>query len=221
LLVNNNQALKIIDIFNTINCPCTYNFISGKIYYENMKDVEKIYPPKYKTIKIELLSILKSNIITTKDTYLLLNNFLKYNQDVVNKMLINKLKISKIYGFIGKNDLNIIIFIFKMLSDYGTLNTMKDIPLSNFELLITKACESVDRCVNKDAYKNILCNKKLIHKIMPKIIIFYKLLISNNTDNIQNKIRKNKLVLYQIWNAAKYSNHKKLIYKKDYFDNSC
>ncbi len=132
-------------------------------------------------------------------------------------MLINNLKISKIYGFIGKNDLNIIIFIFKMLSDYGTLNTLEDIALSNIELLIEKACKSIERCLDTDIsekYKNILCNTQLIHKIMPKIIIFYKLLISNNQYNIQNKIRKNKLVLYQIWNAAKYSNYKKLTYKK-------
>ena len=225
LLVTNDQALKIINKLNINNGICTYNLISGKIYYDNAPQIKKIYPTNYNAIiKNQLLLILKSDVPTLRDSYLLLDNFINYNQDIINKLTISKNAISKLYGFIDRDDLNIIIFIIKMLNDYNVLYKLENISLSNITSLIKDTCVSIDRCGDKNmanTYKKILCNDTLIKRILPKLEIFYKLIISTNPDNMLKQIHKNIASLYQIWNTVKYSNLNKLTYNKEYLDTSC
>ena len=109
--------------------------------------------------------LLKSNIPTLKDSYQLLDTFTKYEQDVINKFVYNKNKISNIYGFINRDEINIIIFIIKMLNDYNVLYKPDKSSLSNIKDLICKTCKSINRCTDTKTattYIQILCKNKLI-----------------------------------------------------------
>jgi hypothetical protein len=226
ILINNKQAIKIIENQLSTNKIYVWNLISKYHYYDSKPDVKKVYPSNYNLAIIPILLLLESSSINNLELYKYLNIAYCNSPDVNNILIYKNLSISKLFGLLTKNDLDIIITYFKLFNDYNSIHSkdITKISLDNIQILINRTCCNIKNCKNSELYtyySNLLCNKEILSNILEKLKYFYTYCISMNNQNIITTIKKNKRKIMQFWDIVKYANSSNDLYSKDYTDSSC
>lgn len=205
ILLNNEQALKIINKIKDTNKLMKYKTLSGFVYYESKPEINKTYPDDYNVTTLKLILILlNSNKVNNLDLIFLLSELLLCSPDLIDKFKIKDSPISYLFGEFSKKDFYDVMIFIKLINDHNIYFEGKTeaYDMSKIDNLIVEIKKNISRCTdqtNIDMYNAVFENKEII----PKFESFFRKFVSLNTDNILKSIHIAKNKIEELWDLTK------------------
>lgn len=222
ILLNNNQALRIIKETMNENCLLRFRTRSGFIYYDSDPSIEKKYPANYDNTTLNLALILvNSRNITNLNIVNILDELCEKPDDLIRKFRIKESPLTYLFGYFTKDDFYNVMLLLKIINDYNIYyeNKTEIYNIEQMPEILSKIKENMSRCSDGktiERYSKIF-EKDWWNTYQDKFEHLYVKYVALNGDNVLKSIYNARQKIENLWDIIK------IMYKydKDFNDNSC